>query len=365
MTKTARRMLFAGGSALLLLAGIAFASSAKKLEAKVETKPAAVAPAVQLAAVRAVRTLPHEEITGTLQPAKALQLGFEVSGRIQSVHGVRGKRVAQGQVLAQLDSEVVRAQVQQAEAALRAAEAQSAQARDTADRQGKLQRSGTVSEWQGTSSESQAKAAEAQVQVARAALAQARAMLARHTLRAPFNGTVIDAPDQIGATVAPGAPLFVVEQLDTLTLKVSVPEAAREALSVGARVHVESIAGGAQTDEPRIRAIIPSADAATRRVPVEIAVPNRDGRFTAHTLARAVLPLGDEQVAASLPSTALASAGGDHVFVVADGGAVKKLAVTVLERGAQEIVVQGLPAGSRVVDYPAIDLEDGAKVELK
>lgn len=365
MNRTLRRTLIGVGSGMTLLAaGIVFASGdARARKDPQPSKPAG--PVVQLAPVRAVRSTPRDEFTGSLNPAKALQLGFEVGGRLSKVAAARGASVQDGQVVGQLDAEVVDAQVKQAEAALRAAKAQAAAARDTADRQSKLQRGGTISEWQGRSSESQAKAAEAQVQVARAAVAQARAARSRHTLRAPFAATVIEAPDQVGATVAPGASLFTLEQLDILTLKITVPESARDALRVGARVRVEAISGRAAADDARIKAIIPSADANTRRVPVEISVPNKDRRFTAHTLARAVLTLGDEQVAAAIPSSALASAGGDHVFVLAANGAVEKVTVTVLDRGASEVVLKGLRADARVIDYPASDLNAGTQVQVK
>lgn len=350
--------------AALVIAGAATLSIRGRAQAA--TAPTAPGPApVTLAPVKVVKTAQREEITGTLQPAKALQLGFEVAGRLSRVHVERGAAVGQGQVVAELDQEVALAQVQQAEAALRAAEAQAEMARDAARRQEMLRQAGSISEWQGQSSASQAKAAEAQVQVARATLSQARAAIAKHALRAPFAATVIEAPDQIGAAVAPGTSLVTLEQIDTLTLRVTLPESSRGELRPGALVHVEAVGGKAMTDEARVRAIIPSADPSTRRVPVEIAVPNRDGRFMAHALARAVMPLGEERLASAVSSSALVSAGGDHLFVVGFGGEVKKVAVTVLDRSPNRVIVQSLPEDSRVIDFPAIDLAEGARVEVR
>ena len=366
MNTAFRRTLIGAGSAIALLSvGLVVTSGEAKARKEPQVEKKSVAPVVQLAAVRPVRSTPRDEITGSLNPARALQLGFEVPGRLAKVSAQRGGRVQQGQVVAALDSEVASAQVRQAEAAVRAAEAQAAMAKDTAGRQAQLQQGGSVSEWQKRSSDAQSQGADAQVQVAKAALAQARAALSRHALRAPFAATVIEAPDQIGATVGPGASLFTLETLDVLTLKITVPESARDALRVGARVRVEATSGKAQTDEAVIKAVIPSADANTRRVPVEISVPNKDHRFTAHTLARALLALGDEQVAAAVPSSALASVGGDHVFVLAANNAVRRLPVTVLDRGASEVVVTGLPEGSKVIDFPALDLGEGSLVQVK
>jgi RND family efflux transporter MFP subunit len=320
--------------------------------------------AVNLAPVTPVKSAPREEITGALQPAKGLSIGFEVGGRLARILVNRGNPVGEGQVIAQLDPELADAQLLQAEAAVKAAEAQSAMASDTAQRQTQLQQSGSVSEWQGKSASSQAATAAAQLQAARAQLAQARAARRRHDLKAPFSGVLIDAPDQVGATVATGATLFTLEQLDPLVLKLTVSDAARSVLKPGTRVHVQAVSGGAASDEAWVSAVIPSADAATRRIPVEIVVPNQDGRFTAHTLARAILPMGAAEEALAMPSSALSSQGGDHVYVLNDGE-VRRVAVQVLDRGAQQVVVKASQRLVKVVDYPAPDLVDGAKVSVK
>ena len=361
-----RRTLIVSASSAVLVAGLVAAAVNAQARAKPPVAEAsAPAPAVQLVEVKQVQSLLREEITGTLQPARQLQLGFEVSGRLAKLSLGKGAQVREGQLIAQLDPEIADAQVLQAEAAVKAAEAQSAQAADTARRQAELQQKGTISEWQGKSSASQATAAAAQLQVARAQLAQARAARRRHDLPAPFAGTLIEQPDQIGATVAPGKELFTLEQLDPLVLKLTVPETARGSLRVGTKVRIEAVGGGAQTEEAVVRAVIPSADAATRRIPVEIVVPNADARFTAHTLARAVLPLGKPEPALSVPASALASAGGDHVYSVADSGEVKRIPVQVVDRGAREVIVKSPEPLARVVDYPAVDLAEGTKVSVR
>jgi RND family efflux transporter MFP subunit len=352
-------------SAALVIAAAALVSVAAgarpQAVAAVETPQA---PAVTAAPVTAVKSAPREEITGALQPAKELKLGFEVAGRLARVLVQKGAPVKEGQVIAQLDPEVADAQVQQAAAAVNAAEAQSALAADTAQRQAQLRETGSVSEYQGKSSQTQARGASAQLDAARAQLAQARAARRRHDLRAPFAGVLIDAPDQVGATVAAGTALFTLEQLDPLVLKLTVSEAARPLLKTGSRLPVKAVSGDANAEDAWVRAVIPSADPATRRVPVEVVVPNGDGRFTAHTLARAVLPLGSPQDAQVAPSTALLSQGGDHVYALL-GSEVRRIPVKVIERGAQQVVFQAPQPIEKVVDYPAPGLQDGAKVTVK
>jgi membrane fusion protein (multidrug efflux system) len=272
--------------------------------------------------------------------------------------------VSEGQLIAQLDTEMADAQVQQAEAAVKAAEAQGAMANDTEKRQTQLGVSGAVSEQQLRNSAQGALAAAAQLQAARAQLAQTRVLRKRHDLRAPFAGVLVDAPDQVGTTVAVGSALFTLEQLDQLVLKLTVSDAARAALKTLARLQVSAVGGSATSEGAYVRLILPSADPATRRVPVEVLVPNKDGRFTAHTLARAILPLGAAGDALSIPASALSSQGGDHVYVV-QSGEVRRVPVVVLDRGAQQVVVRSAVPLESVVDYPAEGLADGVKVSVK
>ncbi|RKH15230.1 efflux RND transporter periplasmic adaptor subunit [Corallococcus sp. CA053C] len=322
------------------------------------------APAVKVVSARTEQASASEEVTGTLFPAQGLQVGFEVGGRLEAVRIQKGQAVKKGDVLAQLNSEIVDAQVAGAEAAVAAAEAAASIAKDAAERNEKLSAGGGISELQHRSSTASAAQAQAQVLATKAQLSQARASRRRHDLKAPFNGTLIESPDQTGATVAPGTPLFTLEQLDTLVFRTTVAESARALLKPGAKVRVVSLGGGASTDEAVVRTILPSADPTTRRVPVEISVPNADGRFVAHTLARAMLKLGDMKDAQVLPTTALSSSNGDHVLVV-NGGALQRVDVQVLERRDREVVVLAPSALQQVVDYPTPAMSPGSRVSVK
>ncbi len=343
---------------------IGFASRAD-VKSKSSGEQASVTAQVQLAKVRATKIAAKSEVTGALQPAKALQFGFEVGGRLAQILVKKGAPVAAGQVIAKLDPEIADAQVAQAEAALKAAEAGAAVAADGAARTAQLRATNNISDQQATAAENQSHAADAQVLAAKAQLAQARAARRRHDLHTPFAGVLVEAPDQIGAFVGPGSVLFVVEQLDPLVLHATAAESDRPLLTLGAKVRVASAASDVTTDEARISSIIPSADAQTRRVPVEISVPNKQGRFTAHTLARAFLPLGAQEPALAVTASALASTGGDHLYVVGEGGSVRRVQINVIDRGAKEIVFRANEPIDQVVDYPAVDLETGSKVAVR
>jgi len=349
----------------LALGGALILSSVEARARSRDTRPSAPLLHVQLAPVQAVTTSPKEEVTGTLEPSKRVQLGFEVTGRISRVDVKKGQSVHEGDLLAELAMDMVDAQLQQAEAGLEGALAQAENAKDIALRTEKLKAGGAVSEQQVKAVLTNARNAEAQVALARAQVAEMRAKRGRQVLRAPFSGVVVDAPDQPGVTVSTlVSNLFTLEQLDPLTLHLTVAETARAELAPGTRVRVSAVASKASTEEATVSVVIPSADGTTRRIPVELSVPNADGRFTAHTLVRAELSLGADQPASRLPATALASVGGDHVWLLGPDGATVRVPVQVIERGATEVVVRAERPLLQVVDAPAADLVEGAHVEL-
>lgn len=319
------------------------------------------APKVRLVAAKPVQSSATEEVTGQLGPSKLLPLGFEVGGRLAASRVSKGDQVKAGQALGSLDTEIIDAQVAQAEAGLAAAEAAAALAQDVAGRNEKLKAEGSVSDVQSRQAETQAKASAAQVAQAKAGLAQAKAGQRRHHLRALFAGTVIDAPDNVGGMVGPGTPVYIIMQLDPLILKATISEKYKSQVAAGQRVKVEAVGSDAKVDDAIIKVVLPSADPQTRRVPVEVLVPNADGRFVANTLAKLTLSVGGEKSAVLIPPTALGMMGGAHVLVVDAGGKLKRVKVTVLERTSAQVTVVPEEPVKQVVEYPST-LVEGTKV---
>ena len=314
---------------------------------------------------REVRSSSKEVVTGQLFPSKLLPMGFEVGGRLMATRVQKGEVVKAGQALGSLDPEIIDAQVAQAEAGLAQAEAAAGLALDVAGRNEKLKAEGSVSDVQNRQAEVNSKQAQAAVALAKASLAQAKAGRKRHDLKALFGGTVIDAPDSAGGMVGPGNPIYIVMQLDPLVVKVTVPENLRASIKPGLKVRVEAVGGSAATEDAVVKVVIPSADPQTRRVPVEITVPNTSGAFVANTLARVSLPVGEASNAYVIATSALNSTGGDHVYAVSTDGTLKKVLVTVLERRTGEVVISSPQPLDQLVDYPTGALVEGTKVTLR
>lgn len=360
--------LFLSGALLAGCGKPAAAAQGGKPAAPAENPPPAALPReegvrVRLAAPRPSRFRGQVVATGDLRPQESALLGFSVGGRLDQISVRRGDAVQRGQVLGALDSSLARAGLSQAKSGVSAAYAQWKLALDGLSRTEAIRKHDGVAEAQVLQARTQRDLAEAQFAVARAQEQQAAAHLGHHTLRAPFSGVVTQVPSGTGIAVGPGTPLFGLEQTDTLILDTSVTPAQAAGLVPGSKVRVFVPATGASAIG-KLRAVVPAADPASHRMPVEIALANPGQGFAPHMLARAELQTG-ERPALELPSTCLVQREGAlSVYALVDGRQARRIPVQLLSQEAETSLVEqdDLLARARVVDMPPPDLSDGARV---
>ncbi|WAT17743.1 efflux RND transporter periplasmic adaptor subunit [Aurantiacibacter sp. MUD11] len=184
--------------------------------------------------------------TGNLRPTNQVEVGSEVSGRIDDVLVDVNDQVTRGQVLARINTDVIEDQITQGRANLNAARASVAQAQATLEADAaQLSRLQEVQRLSGGRVPSQAEMEQAEAAVRRgeAAVASARANVSsaqaqlssaqtnrdRAVIRSPVSGVVLARQVEPGQTVAASfntPTLFVLaEDLGTMQLRVSIDEA--------------------------------------------------------------------------------------------------------------------------------------------
>lgn len=181
--------------------------------------------------------------TGSLRPVNTVDVGAEISGRVEKVAVDFNQRVVRGQPLAEIDTRQLRAQVERSEASLEVAEASLLQARATlAEARGNAARNEALSaeklistfELEATAAslaraEAGGASARAQVTVANAILNSDRTNLEKAVIRSPIDGMVIARQVEPGQTVAASfqTPVLfkLAEDLARMDLHVDVDEA--------------------------------------------------------------------------------------------------------------------------------------------
>jgi RND family efflux transporter MFP subunit len=285
-------------SALCALSVCASVAGCKAAATGLDT-PATQAPAVQTPAADpklTVDTLPPDappdadaalQLAGDLHPEAAADLAFKIAGQLLSVNVARGESVKKGQLLAALSDAEARVQLAQAEAALLQAQAQLALAKDNEARMETLLASNAVSTGQVTAVRLQSETARAALMQASATRDLANVVLSNHQLKAPFDGVIVKVPDGVGQIVAAGTVLFRIEVLDRLLLRATVSESELDRIHVGDAVIAEANGGRAITG--KVRLVLRSLEATSRRAPIEVSVPNRDRALVAGSYVRATL----------------------------------------------------------------------------
>ncbi|MEL6452370.1 MAG: efflux RND transporter periplasmic adaptor subunit [Pseudomonadota bacterium] len=287
-----------------------------------------------------------------------------VAGSVDQVHVLAGTHVQEGDVLVELNRELLSIRVRQARARIIEAEASVATGRARLDSaQTSFERVNALRE-SSAFSQGRFDDAQADVQVARTQLAEAQArlessnaqlaeaeyQLERSQIRAPFSGVVLEVQTIPGAFIQAGTP--VVRILDTASFEVEASVPARFVIDMrpGQRM-VATLETGSNLDL-ELRAILPVEDPSTRTRAVRFRAPGlADIANVAVGQSLTVdIPVGTARDVLSVPKDALVQArGGWTVFVAADGKAQPRQVQIGVPSGDRYEVLSGLAAGDQVV----------------
>ncbi len=292
-------------------------------------------------------------VTAPIEALRVVPVNSQTSGTLLQLRVEEGDRVRAGDLMAELDARETLAQLGRAEAVLANAEAAFLRAEQ-------LQ------------AHELASAAEVDVlrsafQVAKADVELWRTRLAFCRIAAPVSGVVTEKNVERGATVSDNQTLFAIAEDALLVARVRVSE-----LDV---VHLDgnrpvSIRLDAYPDSPlngRIRRVFPSADPASRLVPVEVALDPLPEGVAARPgfLARVTFTLDSRSGVLAVPAAAIGvSEFGSFVYVVAADTLSRRPVETGMTTEGWIEVTSGLAAGERVVSSGHVNLSQGTRVRV-
>ncbi len=317
----------------------------------------------QARAVTVVTVEPREiqgglTASGFLIPREDTAIFPQLNGyRVAEVLADEGSTVRAGQPLARMDDTLLRAQLDQ-QIALEKQQAVAAERADAeAARVKGLDTRGILAQEQIDSRRFAAASAHAQAAAQSAAVNDVKTREALMTVRAPYNGLVIERTVRPGDLSAGSTPWFRIAKDSQIELAADVSEDSLDKMRIGAPVEV-TLADGAKV-QGRVRLISPRVDAGTKLGRVKISLPVR-ADIRAGGFASAAF-LGFTRSAVAVPETAVRyDANGAAVMVVGDDDKVTRVAVTTGQRGGGYVELNtGPPAGARVVQQAGAMLVPG------
>jgi RND family efflux transporter MFP subunit len=341
-------------------------------------------PSVRVAPVRA--SAPTISVTwpGTTEAFAQANIYARASGYISKRNVDIGSKVKTGDLLVEITAPEVEHQIAQAEgtlAQLQAAELQAKANRDLAqvtwDRDAPLVKEGWVTKQQGDTDRLNLEARDAAVAVAKANVVAQQAQLKvlnqqkdYQSVVAPFEGVItarnVDIGSLVQADAASGTFLFTLMRSDELRIQLYVPqdEALGVTPGVEAIVRVPEIPG---RDFPgTVTRIADALQPGTRTLLTEIDVPNPNRALSPGLYCNVELKIPRKTPSLIVPSDAVVfNSNGLTVAVVENGVAHFHKITVARDFGTTVEVTEGVKEGDVVILNPAVDLNDGAKVQIK
>ena len=314
------------------------------------------------------------------EASETVQLRARVSGFLIERGFEDGDTVEKEQILFRIDPKPFEVALRQAEAGLKAAEAQQLRA----DQQ--VKRFQELAEMQQAAANELEQAQEAQriaaatVETQRALIEQARLDLSYATVRSPISGVIGARQQDVGSYVGPGAEavLATVRQVDPLYVRYSVSE--RDSLQ-WQRMSEEGLLNTTDLDDISVQIVLPdgkefphlghidyvdvAVDPSTGTTVIRAVVPNPDHRLRPGQFVHVRLLGIVRKGALVVPQSAVMQTPNGAAVYVVDENDKAQIRPIVLDEwaGKDWIVTSGLAEGERVIIDHLMQVRPGTPVE--
>ena len=376
------------GALLLLLGGLAIGvwrHYALHLEvAATAEEHRDFVPSVRVAAVSASPSTMSVTLPATTSPFEAADIFARATGYIEKRNVDIGSRVKAGELLAVITAPELDHQIGQAEGSLAQTKATHRQTKATRElgrvtwaRDATLVDQGWVTQQQGdtdrlnyAAQQQKVRGETAAIQSQEAQLEVLRQQKAYQQVVAPFDGVVtrrnIDVGSLVQADATSGTFMFTLVQSDVLRIRLYVPQDS----AIGVKPGVDAVVRVPEIPDRnfpgKVARIANALDPATRTLQTEIDVANADGELSPGLYCTVELKVPRRTPSLIVPARAIVfDRDGLHVLVVEDGVAHSRKITEVRDLGAEVEVSDGVKQGDHVILTPPVDLEDGAKVQIR
>ncbi|MEP0094675.1 efflux RND transporter periplasmic adaptor subunit [Parasphingorhabdus sp.] len=342
------RNMTLGRTIISILVGLVFLTGCSTSEPDDKPESSEPIPAV----VTTVQPISANEIinaAGTVRLRRETSLGFTTSGKVASVRYDEGDRVKRGAVLAALDNSIVAAN-------LNAARAERDRAESEYDRIQKLFKDGWVTKSQLEQSEAAARAARARIESTEFASRTSH-------IHAPSNGILLTRNIDVGQIVGAGTTALVLGEIDkgfVLRVPMTDSDAARLTVGMPAKVSLSAVS------DTFLEAVVSEkdgrADERTGAFEVSFLLPGSDQLRSGQLGTVEVQVAREASSSFAIPANAIfgVRTGEGLVFVVDDKNRVRHRSVTLGNLTDNNLeILAGLSEGEVIVMRGIEKLRDG------
>ena len=339
-----------------------------------EPPPPAKAQLVKAMRVNDTAAFAEEWFPGQAKATREVALSFRVPGKLLRFPVNAGDEFQEGDLVAQLDSDTYRAEVDRIKATIARAEATLLNAQQQLRRDQTLFKQGHVSAARVDIRTAAMKEAASQVAAFKAQLTRATLDAGYTTLQAPFSGRVVATYVENFEDVRAQQPVLRLVDATRVEMTVAVPESLISLVPDAENFRVEFDALPGATIPAEIKEIGTEASETTRTFPVTLIMdqptgatilPGMAGRATGDVKAVENEPARRIEI----PIAATFSTGSDgqtYVWIIDEGAmTLQRRSIDVGLPGLTGIVVKdGLSAGEWIVTAGVHSVSEGQKVRI-
>ena len=310
-------------------------------------------------------------LTGDIVADKQANIYSRVSGNIEKIYVDIGQYVNRGEVLAIIDSSIYTQNALQAQGLFAQAEANYQNAKMNYERNSKLYEQKLISKQEYDYSETSFEVARAQREAQFASFTNAQTQLSYCRVTAPFSGYItkrmFDEGGYITAsTAAQNSTLFVLMDISKVKITANLPE---KNIDILRRVKEADIKVDALKDrnfKGTISRVSEAVDLATRTIPLQMIIDNRDGTLKPGMFSTINFTLEQKENSLTLPlNTVLSDDNGRYVYKFMPDSTVSKV---YIEIGIQEEnlleIVDGITEDDKIVVVGQTLVRDNMKVRV-
>ena len=354
---------------LALVVGVEFELAKSAAQGRSTSRSRATAPRVRVELVTPTVLSTDRALTlpGTVRPLEETQPFARANGYVRAWHADLGDKVKTGQVLAELDTPELaaelsqgRAQLASARAAVKQALAQRELSKANSARFSSLADQQLVSKAQveeararAATDEATFTATEANVDAMTANVRRLVDLQAFSKIVAPFAGTITTRTIERGALVQVGGtvPMFTLVATDPVRIFLDVPQTVAPGVKPDTPAQVTVREYGDRVFAGKVARSSGALDEELHTMRTEVRVPNADGALMPGMYVQVAISLATPHHIVELPSTALFSdADGLRVATVDPAGRVKLVKITIeRDTGATLQIATGLTCRGAVI----------------
>lgn len=287
--------------------------------------------------------------TGSLISVPGIVVKSEIAGRITKILFNSGEVVTAGTPLIEINPELIKPQLAQAQAQAQFTKLQF-------ERATKLYKTNDVSKDHLDQAQANYNTTQAQVELV-------QAQLRRANIVAPFAGKLGLSQVHLGDYVNAGQNIVNLQTVDPLRVDFSISEAYISKVAVGQAVLLHTDAYPQKTFTGKIEAIESLINSNNRTLNIRAIVPNKSGELIPGAFVEVTIQLGLQQQIIAIPQTSIVYAPeANYVFKAVNGKAVKEK-VILGERDSNNIIVKsGIKDGDVIITAGQLKLHEGSPI---